>query len=744
LQLKNIQQMKKIILLMSFFIGILYLNAQNATPCDAAWLSQTGVISGKTPTAVSNFTGIYKYDCNGTEDNPLWYKFFATGSNVNFTVNTSNCTGGNKGLTYALFTPRTPNCLDLQVANNCKKQQEGAGNEAFSTSLQANKLYYLQIDGLSGSQCDFNVTYLKSQVAATFATLKGNVIWDKNANCKSDAGDEKLRDALVTIKEASGKITYASVSDNATYEVVLPLGTYEILTTIGGEMRLWNSICTPSKTVNLSTANEVLQSDFLVQKTKDCAVAEISMSTQGFSADEKSILNVKYKNIGTEKLSAAVAKVTLMPSLSMIGVTKPFTKNNNIVMVNLGDLEPQQEGSFDVSVKSPSNFVQNQAVTNTIEISPNAICFNNTNWNGSEIRLSATCQKDSIFFTAKNIGTASTPINGFIIEDDIMLFTKKNITTLNPNDSSMIKTLAATGKTYRFEIDQVANFPGRSMPNITVEGCRKNASGSFSVGYVNQYAQDDADFSSDIDVKEVENGASYKKLSSYPKGYASQNYIPQNQDIEYMIRYRNTGLQTDSSVFIIDTLSTYLDLSTLRMGASNQPFTYEISDKNLLQIKFSKIKLLGNQVNADSSELFVQFRISQKKDVAIGTVINNRTAIFTSLAVPPYVSENVKHTVGKDYLKLKVASQELFQANVSVTVFPNPFMEEAEINIKGLENTANLRLKIIDMQGRVVEDMKSNTPSFSLRKNKMTNGVYFYVIENANGKIATGKIVVGN
>ncbi len=733
--------MKKILFFLSFFIVFLSLNAQNTTPCAATWLPQTGTINGKTPIAIPNFAGIYKYDCNGTEDNPLWYKFVATGSSVNFTVNTSNCIGGNKGLTYALFTPRTPNCIDLQAANNCKKQQEGAGNEAFLTNLQANKLYYLQIDGLSGSQCDFNITYSKSQVAATFATLKGSVIWDKNANCKSDAGDEKLRDALVAIKENSGKITYASVSDNATYEVVLPLGTYEISTTIGGEMRLWNSICTPSKSISLGTANEVLQSDFLVQKTKDCAILEASMSTSSFVADEKSILNVKYKNIGTEKMLAATAKITLMPSLTMIGVTKPFTKNNNIVMVNLGDLEPQKEGNFDISVKSPPTFVQNQAIINSIELLPNAICFNNSNWNGGEIRVFATCEKDSIRFGVKNFGASSTPINGLIIEDDVMLFTKKNIITLNPKDSSAIKSLAANGKTYRLEIDQAANFPSRSMPNISIEGCRKNASGLFSVGYVNQFAQDDADFSSDIDVKEVENTTSYSKLSSYPKGYSSQNFIPQNQDIEYMIRYRNIGLQTDSSVFIIDTLSAHLDLSTLRMGASNQPFSYEISDKNLLQIKFPNIKLFGNQVNKDSSELFVQFRISQKKDVAIGTLINNRSAIFTSLALSAYISENVKHTVGKDYLKLKVASQELFQANISVTVFPNPFMEEAEINIKGLENTTNLTLKIIDSQGRVVEDMKSNTPSFRIQKNKMTSGVYFYTIENEGRKIASGKIV---
>ena len=736
--------MKKIILTLSIFTCVLLLHAQNTTPCDATWLPQIGAINGTTPAPNPKFFGPYKYDCNGTEDNPLWYKFVATGTKVDFTIATSNCIGGNSGMTYALYTARTPNCLDLQSANNCFKQQQSTGNQPFTANIQANKLYYLQIDGLSGSQCNFSISYNKTQVSDAFATLRGNVFWDKNANCKADIDDVKLRDALVQIKKTNGDIVYASVNENGFYELVLPLGTYQTSVTIGGEARFWNSICTPSKTVILAVSNEVQQSDFLVQNTTNCAIVEARMSTNRFSADEKSILNVKYKNIGTEKALNATAKITLMPSLTMISATKPFTKNSNILTINLGDVAPQQEGFFEISVKSPANFVQNQAIVNTISITPNPICFNNTSWNGTELQVFATCEKDSIRFGAKNIGLNATPINGLIIEDDVMLFTKKIITTLQPNDSAKITALSATGKTYRLEVDQAINFPNRSMPNVTMEGCKKGGTGSFSVGYTNQYAQNDADFATDIDLKEVENSLNYTKLSAYPRGYSTKNFISQNQDIEYMIRYRNEGLQTDSSVYIVDTLSSFLDLTTLRMGTSNQPFTYEISDKGLLQVKFSNIKLFGNQVNKDSSELFVQFRIGQKKDVALGTTITNRAAIFTSLALQPYTSENVKHNIAKDYLKIKVATQELFQANISVEIAPNPFVEEAKITVKGLENTINLRLKIIDTQGRVVEDMKSDTPVFSLQKNKMTSGLYFYSIENQLGRVATGKILVAN
>jgi Secretion system C-terminal sorting domain len=739
--------MKKLIL----YIGLLLANfaiAQNTTPCASTWLPASGTLLGTNPLYNGTFAGQYKSTCNATEENPLWYKFVAKDNSVKFTVDTKNCKGGTsaqKGLTYAIFQERTPNCLDLRPTANCLKTQDNDANVVFNTTLVANRLYYLQIDGLAGSQCDFKVNYDVAQLATSLATLRGNVFWDKNFDCKKDANDVLLKDALVVIKKSAADSVFAGVREDGSYEVLLPLGTYQTYALVGGEKRLWKP-CSLGTSVALTTPNTWVQQDFLFQSQTTCAIMEADITTNSFIQNEKSVLKVKYKNIGTLKANNAKAKITLDPALTLLSVSKAYTQTNNTLVVNLGDVEAQTESNFEIFVKSPStNFTTLQAVSNKIEIIPNNFCFPTPGWNGADLQVFATCAKDSVRFGVKNLGTGLTPINGIIIEDDVMVLTKKNFNTISPNDSVALVALPATGKTYRLEVDQSINFPQRSMPSVTVEKCRKGNTGTFTVGYSNMYAQDDAAFYRDIDLREVESAGSYPSKLAFPKGYLKNDgkrYIAQNQDIEYIIRFQNKDLQTIQNLYIVDTLSEWMDVSSLRIGASNFPMNVEVSGTNLLQFKFPDLQLFGEQVNKDSSELFVKYRISQKKDVPLGKTIVTRAAIFKNAEVQPLITEEIRHTIGSNFIKLSVASQEVFEKGVAVSVVPNPFSETAQIILSGVEPNANLILQIIDLQGSIIQKQQTQGGIFDLQKNNLTQGMYFYRIQNERKVIATGKIVV--
>ncbi len=724
------------------------LYAQNTTPCAATWLPQSGNVKAINPAYNGTFSGTYLSgaNCNASEENPLWYKFVAQGTAINFNVSTSNCTGlaAEKGLTFSIFQARTPNCQDLKsMPNNCLNLQNGEINQAFDVkSLIPNQLYYLQIDGLSGSQCEFDLSYSSAQVSANFGTVRGNVLWDKNEDCQKDINDFLLKDAIVVFKKNSNDSIFTSIDKNGFYEQSLPLGTYEVYASVGGEKRLWKN-CSFSKNTTLTTPNIVLNKDFLVQKEKDCSVVETDLIANAFVANEKTSIIVKYKNIGTAKANNAIAKVSLDPSLFMVNVSKPFAKNNNIITVALGNLEAQESGTFTISVKNASNLANTQALVNEVEISPNLVCFNNPSWTGGEIQVFATCKKDSVRFSAKNNGITPVPVNGFVIEEDVVMLVKKTMTILNPKDSVVVFTTPATGKTYRLEVDQAINYPQRSMPNVSVEGCLKGNTGTFSVGYYNQFPQDDADFAKDIDVRETEsNIANLNKFAS-PKGVSSEHYIAQNQDIEYFIRFKNKDLNPVKQLYIVDTLSEFMDISTLRIGAANLPFEYEVNGKNLLQFKLSNALIYGEQVKADSSEFFVKYRISQKKDLPFGTLIQSRAAVFTNLTDNPIFTEKIQHKIGKDFLKVKVASQEVFLKGVAVKIFPNPFAENAEISISGLENnTEVLTLQIMNNQGRIIEKQEQMGSIFAIKNNNWAKGVYFYQIHNHKQKLASGKFIV--
>ena len=83
--------------------------------------------------------------------------------------------------------------------------------------------------------------------------------------------------------------------------------------------------------------------------------------------------------------------------------------------------------------------------------------------------------------------------------------------------------------------------------------------------------------------------------------------------------------------------------------------------------------------------------------------------------------------------------------NINVNVFPNPSESSFSINIQNLQATDKISLKIEDLNGSIIYQIKNEATEGS---NYLLNwdaanvnyGVYFYSV-NINGKIFTGKMV---
>jgi Secretion system C-terminal sorting domain len=734
---------KKLYLLLLIFAVLVNGLWAQSDPCSAQWLPSQGSVTAKNLLYDGTFVGKYKStNCNASEENARWYKFVPTTNVINFTVNTTNCNNvGSNGLSYALFEQRTPNCIDLKSTSNCIKQQNNAGNDALTASVLAGKLYFLQVDGLSGAQCDFTISYPKTEINSQFATVKGRAIWDFNADCKVDATDPVFQDAYVIFKRSASDSTLVAVDKNGSFETSLALANYTTYAVVRGERRLWQ-FCQKSINLNIDKADVIYNQDFLLQKTKDCAIMEAVIATKGFVSDEKTYLNVSYKNIGTVKMSNAKAKLTLSPSLVLMSVSQPFAKYDNVIFVNVGDVQPQQSGSFQVTVKTPATLQDKQALVNIIEMIPNNICFDNPLWNGANIRLSATCDKDTVRFGAKNVGALAAKVDGIIIEDIVMLNKYDNSTTINPNDSVTLIKIPANGKTYRLETNQAANFPLRSMPTVSVEGCRaKGSTAPFSVGFLNQLPQDDADFATEISVEEGKVNMSNINLTATPKGYDKLQYIAQNQDVKYQLRVRNPYPQTVNNIVMLSTLNDNFDMTTLQVLGSNYPFRYEVLD-NTVQFIFSDINLYSVIANKDSSDIFVEYRIGQRKDVPLNNELINSTIVISEDDILNDIYL-YKHRVGKNFVKISVNSQEIVQPNVKVTIAPNPFVSQAVVTVNGLDKIEKMTLQLFDNQGRMIEKITNDAQNnFTIIKDNMASGFYFFVIENdKKEKIATGKLI---
>ena len=80
---------------------------------------------------------------------------------------------------------------------------------------------------------------------------------------------------------------------------------------------------------------------------------------------------------------------------------------------------------------------------------------------------------------------------------------------------------------------------------------------------------------------------------------------------------------------VVDTISPFLDLATIRPGASSYPYDLDIGPGNVIRFSFSDIMLPDSNVNEAASHGFVKFKIDQQRDNPIGTIITN-CLLYTS------------------------------------------------------------------------------------------------------------------
>ena len=91
-----------------------------------------------------------------------------------------------------------------------------------------------------------------------------------------------------------------------------------------------------------------------------------------------------------------------------------------------------------------------------------------------------------------------------------------------------------------------------------------------------------------------------------------------------------------------------------------------------------------------------------------------------------------------------VGIDDYFQRNDDVTVYPNPFSDVINFEIKSKYGD-QLTIEIFDRSGKIVYvqsmDSNSNKTEFSWSDEKLRPGLYFYKVRIGNSGIVTGKIL---
>jgi len=562
----------------------------------------------------------------------------------------------------------------------------------------------------------------------------GNIARDEQPNCAIDSLENNLSGWVVSATNPTN--TFYGVTDTTgTYQIQIDTGDYVL--SIHPPNLIWET-CENDIDISINNNTPITEQDFPMEAVVDCPLLVVSSNL--FAARpcfDNNQYAVSYCNEGTVTADNAYIDIEVEDDLTYVSSSINLTsQNGNIYTFDLGDIASGECGNFKVYFMVDCEATIGASTCITSHIYPDSFCVVDPNWDGAFVEIDVECNEDQVNFYLENIGNADMPTTKeYIVVEDAILIMMNNFQLLTGQTDSF--SIPANGSTFTLLAEQVENAPGDAFLSAWVEACGINGSGSFSLGYINQFSLGDNVPYVDTDCRVISSSFDPNDKQGFPLGYGNEHFIRPNTDIEYKIRFQNTGTDTAFTVVIRDTLKAELDIPSIHAGASSHPYSWRLYGENILEFTFNSIMLPDSNINEPASHGFVEFNISQQPNLPDGTVINNKAGIYFDYNEPIITNETF-HTIGLNFIT--VSLQNPLQEENRIQVYPNPLQDFAIFEMK--KELKNGVIEVYDLSGKLAWEEKFSGKQFQLKRNDLKSGFYFYKITAEGQVINSGKIVV--
>lgn len=626
------------------------------------------------------------------------------------------------------FPTFDPNCGQVDTTYEVTYTPSTTGQDWFTRE------WNLYVDGVPFpfGNCKQVVVFPSSR---TF-TFTGKLFVDSLVNCQQDAGEVGVAGFKIAATRLPGyeRIEVATTADG-TYTIVMEANLSD--SDIEVSLQLPNGLYTGCPTIFSIPADtaEVQHSfDFGLFSEVQCPLMEVNVGNNRLRrCFDNNRFDVKYANLGFQPAEDAYIILELDTLLTVTSASRPYTVDGNLYTFQLGDVPRFSSGTFWVNTLVSCNTVLGQTLCADATIYPHNPCGGGA-WAGPQVEARAVCEGDSVRLEVRNIGQQDmTEMLDFIVVEDIIMRTSKSF-NLQAGESTWVK-MPANGSTWRIEAKQVAGFPANDRPSASLEAC----GGLNTPGLINAFAMNDDPLYNDTECSLVIGSYDPNDKSAAPTGYNPAHIIRANTDLEYKIRFQNTGTDTAFTVVVVDTLSSLLDWNTVEAGASSHRYRMEVRHGGILRFVFDNILLPDSNVNEAASNGYVKFRIAQKPDLPDGTLIENDAAIYFDFN-DPIITNTAFHTIGAPYIEVS-PTRNPAMPDVTVAVRPNPFQDQAVLEVQGHTLRDGL-LRLHDAQGRIVQTQVFEGNRCKIERNGLPSGIYFLQITDGGVLVSTGKVQV--
>ena len=583
-------------------------------------------------------------------------------------------------------------------------------------------------------------------------SISGFAFIPNNTNCQKDVGEMSIKNMFFKTEPT---IFYGVSDTSGKYSILTDTGTYKVkqITPTILKPFLQQTVCpaTGYHTVSFSQYGQDTSEINFATYEKQCAYLQVELAQGRMRRCFDNTTTIKYCNIGNVDTTNVQVIVTLPEYVTFVSASNTnYTISGKKITFNIGVLRANECGTINLITQVDCvNGITGLTQCISAYILPRNKCVDQiqpdyAGWDKSEVSVDGRCTGNTARFVIKNIGQNNmTDSSSYRIYKDAVQAVIRRFKLIAGD--SLVINVTALGFTYRLEADQVPHFPSASTPSITIENC---GTGVASRGFVNQMPQNTV--APDVEKICLPIRDSYdpndKQVS--PSGVGTGKLVKHKVPLDYLIRFQNTGTDTAYKVVIIDTLDQNLDLSTLEFGASSHPYKIEFtgSGKPILKLTFDKINLVDSFTNEPKSHGFVSFKITPYDSIPNGTLVKNSADIYFDFNLPiktntTQVSIDDRLPTGAT-LSFVTALKEQKNNYEAIYVYPNPF--NTITNFEFVYNTKATQLIVYNINGELVANENvANQTRYQFQRNNLSNGMYFYVVQNKEGEtIGRGKIVL--
>jgi len=564
-----------------------------------------------------------------------------------------------------------------------------------------------------------------------FVAVRGKVFADSLANCSYDNGESLLQFWIVKATgQVTGDVVEALTDVNGEYLILL--GGFDTLVNITlVASSNFGQGCQTEYTVAVAVGGTAVQ-DVPVHLEQRCGLLSVGIAAPRLRRCFTNHYQVQAFNLSNETVEDAYVEVNLDAYLVYTSSSIPGTLvSGNNYAFQLGDIPAGESRSFTIYFDVSCNAPMGATHCTEVHIFPYDDCSENSNWSGADVEVNALCDGDSVRFSITNVGTADmTQIQDFVVVEDVVM-RQEGTFQLDLGQTLNFSELA-TGSTWRLQAGEEPLHPWGGTQAVALEGC----GGLNNPGLVNIFPLSDPDPFEALDCMENIGAFDPNDKQGIPSGYGNEHFIKANTDIEYMIRFQNTGTDTAFTVVVLDTLTHLLDASSVRVEVASHPMEFAMLEGGILRFTFNNILLPDSNVNQAASNGFIKFRIAQQPDLADGNLIENSAAIYFDFN-DPVITNTTFHTIGTHFVTVKI--DEIGNDGL-LRAYPNPASDAVLFELKDWASAG--RFELSNSLGQQVSSENFAGNQFRFERKNLPAGIYHFQIVTNNTKTASGKIML--